>query len=306
MELFKDQLTILILLITYFHPIQCQVKKCCPIDFELDIQNELTCKLSTNPYNQLKWDAYNIYPPLLPQECDEFRYAHVQDDANYIELNGCIDKDSNEQYVAVSCAQDSTNGVHLVNKCCPYGKFYDHTERFCTQNSAFYSNFKHLFGNAAVVFKNKVPDCLENEVFVEYFSTIQDVQFDGINVIVHGNYLPSNKFCIDDLVNVNSSELTQDIRLVIRSCRPRSICNEIPCYRRCCKTDQVLKKGFKAKECVPNQENKKLIPVFYDVETPITNPQRQIILRGINLNNESYLCLLFVNCEILTFFDDII
>lgn len=277
---------ILIFSINYFHPVQCQVEKCCPIDFKLDISNfnKLTCKLSTNQLSRLQWDAYNILPPLTPHECDESRYDFIPDETNYIEFNGCIDKDSNEQYVAVSCAQDSTNGVHLMNKCCPFGKFYDHTERFCKQSTSFYGNFKHLFGNVAVLFKNKVPDCLENEVFVEYFSTPQDVQFDGTNVIVDGNYMPSNKFCIDDVVNINSSESTQDIQLVIRSCRPRSICNEIPCYRRCCKTDQVLKKSFKAKQCVPSLENKNLIPVFYDVETPVTNPQRQISLKGIKLN----------------------
>lgn len=277
MQLFKIYAN-LIFLITSFYLIQCQVRKCCPINVDFDGQNELTCKSSTNS-NRSQWDAHNIFLSLLPQTCDEFRYAFVKDETNYIEFNGCIDKDSNDQYVAVSCAQDTIAGVHFINTCCPFGQFYDHTERFCTQHFDFYGNFKHLFGNAAVVFKNKVPDCLENEVFVEYFSTLQDVQFDGMNVLVDGNYLPSNKFCINDLVNVNSS--SQDIQLVIRSCRPRSICNEISCYRRCCKTDQVLKKSFKAKQCVPHPENKNLFPVFYDVETPVTKPQRQTILKGI-------------------------
>lgn len=285
MELYKFYTTdinhtrifILTLLIYFLHPIQCQIRKCCPLDSVFDVQSEYMCKLTTNPYY---WDAYNILPPLLSLQMCTDRLKYIEDESNYVELNGCIDKDSNDQYVAVSCSQDLPIGVHFINKCCPFGKFYDHTERFCTQNSGFNGYFKQLFGNSAIIFKAKVPNCSENEVFVEYFSTIHDIQFDGMNVFVNGNYLPSNKFCIDDLVNLNSSESTQDIQFVVRSCRPRSICDEIPCYRRCCKTDQVLKKTVKAKQCVPHPENKNLIPTFYDVETPITNPQRQIILKG--------------------------
>lgn len=273
---------IVFLLIYCSQPIKCQVMKCCPIDYVLDVQSEFKCKLPTNSYNRLQWEAYNILLPAQLQNCEDFRYEHVEDESNYIELNGCIDKDFNDQYVAVSCSQDFNVGVHSMNKCCPFGQSYDHNGRFCAQKSHIYGLFKQLFGNAAVIFKNKVPDCSENEVFVEYFSTIHDVQFNGMNVIVNGNYLPSNKFCIDDLVNINASESTHDIQFVIRSCRPRSICNEIPCYRRCCKTDQVLKKGVKAKQCVPHPENKNLIPIFYDVGLPITNIQRQIHPKGMN------------------------
>lgn len=186
-------------------------------------------------------------------------------------------------HVAVSYSQDLAGDTYFINKCCPLFHSYDHTERFCTQSLNFNSYFRQLFGNDAVVIENTVPDCAEDEVFVEYFSTIHNIHFDGMNLKVDNYELPSNKFCIDNLVNINPIELTEGgIHLVVRSCRPNSICNEIPCFRRCCKTDQILRKGRRSKECVPHQKN--LVPIFYDVEPPITNPQKQISLRGMGFN----------------------
>lgn len=268
-------------LIYCLHQIQCQVTKCCPTGSVLDIQTEYTCEL---PTNRLHWEAYNILPPAL-LTCSEFRHIYVEDYRSYVELNGCIDKNLNDQYVAISCSPDSTVGVHFINKCCPFGEIYDHTNRICAQNSDFNGYFKRVFGYTAVVFKTKVPDCSENEVFVEYHSGGHNIQFDGMNLKVNGHDLSPNKYCIDDLMNINPNEYNQDvIQFIVRSCRPRSICGETPCYRRCCKTDQVLKKGSKQKQCVQHPENKNLIPEFYDVITPVTNPQRQIYVKGTHPN----------------------
>lgn len=261
--------------------VQCQVSKCCPTGSIPDVQSEFTCKKSMN---RAVLNTHNILQPSILNCPDP--YNIFLKDQYYIELNGCIDTDSNNELVAVSCSQEWTTGVHLINKCCPFGQVYDHTERFCTQNTDLQGNFKQVFDNSAVVFKNKIPDCSDDdEVFVEYYSATHSIHFDGFNLRVDGADLSPNKFCIDDLVNINSTEFRpNDMNFIVRSCRPRHMCNEIPCFRRCCKTDQVLQKGYKMKKCVPNPEGKNLVPTFYDVQSPVTNPQRQIQLRGMILN----------------------
>lgn len=254
----------LLILIDMSHPIQCQIAKCCPTDSILRISNGLSCEPMEN---RSIWDSHNI-PIFSIPNCS---LVHKVFDRNekYIELNGCIDKDSDDQFVAVSCSNNPVIGVHLINKCCPPEQSYDYKARLCTEDHASNANLKSLFDNEAVVFDNKVPNCSEDEVFVENFSNIHVIKFDGMILKVDEKSLTSEKFCIDDLVNIDpSEEIESKNHFIVRSCRPRSVCDEIPCIRRCCKVDQIIMPqpgGSKVCQIHPNKTN--LLPIFHDVST---------------------------------------
>lgn len=268
------------LLLILFHmsySVRCQVTKCCSENYILDTESGYSCESSVNKTN---WDTYNL-PISLVSNCSEFHNV-FQGREYYIELNGCIDRDKNDQYVAISCSKYATVGVHLMNKCCPIGQSYDHSERFCVQNSEVHGHFKKLFGNVAVVFRDTVPNCSTDEVFIEYFSTLHSIHFDGKNLNVNDDTLASDKFCIEDLVNIDSIEQNEsENHIIIRSCRPRSICEKIPCMRRCCKADQVMEprdNGHKTCRNHPNKMN--LQPTFHNVSLPLEESQRQLFVKG--------------------------
>lgn len=278
--LFHKNIILIVLLVCCVQRMRSEVTKCCSNHHVLDMQ-KFSCELLIN---QTNWDVYNIQSSSLLPNCAKPNYVFKERES-YIELNGCIDKNKNDKYVAITCSKDSLIGVHLMNKCCSFGQSYDHSERFCAPNSDVHGHFKKLFGNVAVIFENKIPDCSEDEVFVEYFSTEHNIHFDGKNLNVNDNTLMSDKFCIEDLVNINSSETkNNDKYFIVRSCHPRSICEKIPCIRRCCKADQVMFPQPKGKrECQYHPNKKNLHPTFYDIGLSLNNNPKEVHIKGRNL-----------------------
>ncbi|XP_055301320.1 G-protein coupled receptor Mth2 isoform X2 [Sitodiplosis mosellana] len=248
--------------------IKCEVTKCCPAGFVLETSNYFCAP------NNTSWDAYNIVPSALPY-CER-KVANVfQKDETYIELNGCVDKDLNDEFVTVSCPGNPI-GVHAMKKCCPIGQSYDHLKRACVVNPNTHADFKNLFQQSAVVFdeKNAIPSCSDDEVFVEYFSTVHDIKFSGKNVQVNDDILSSDKFCIEDLINIDPMDPRQNGQhMIVRSCRPRSVCDTMPCIRRCCSADQVMLNS--PKRCAAHPENANIKPIFYDLSYPLTSNQQQ-------------------------------
>lgn len=263
--------------------VHCEVTKCCSDQSVFNIDSENFCESSTN---QTDWDAYNL-PISFQTNCSEFRNVFGANE-KYIELNGCLDKNSNGQYIAVSCPQHSqysSTGVYLLNRCCPIGQSYDHSQQFCIKNTSYHSRFKQIFKKAAVVFENNVPNCSADEVFVEYSSTRHSIEFDGKNLKINDNILMADKFCIEDLVNSDSFGMNESqSQIIIRSCRSRTICNEnFPCMRRCCKADQVMEprpEGHKICQYHPNKMN--FQPTFYNVSLPLDSTQKQVHVKGIS------------------------
>lgn len=259
------------------YPIQCNVSKCCPTDSVIKTSNELSCESISN--RTVAWDAHNVLPSSIPN-CSTVHNVFNKNETS-VGLNGCLDRNTNNQFVAVSCSTDPNTSVHLMNKCCPTGLSYDHSERQCKQNLNSNEHFKSLFGDSAVVFKNEVPNCAEAEVFVEYFSTIHSIRFEGMLLKVDDETFLSEKFCIDDLVNINSVKASEQ-HVIVRICRPRSVCDKIPCMRRCCKVDQIIEpqpEGNKVCQFHPSKIN--LLPIFHNVSLPLNSPE-QAYPKGTN------------------------
>lgn len=258
---------------------QSQVTKCCPIGSILnqsDQDHSFKCESSLN---QTNWDAHNIMPSSLPN-CTSYQNIFNGENTN-IDLNGCVDKNSTDQFIAVNCSLSPLINVYLMNKCCPINQSYDYYERRCKNNPNTHQHFKHLIGTTSVVFDVKVPECPESEVFVEYISTHHRIQFIENAIEVNNNRLLPHKLCVDNLI-INNSESKDNIPLIVRSCRSRSVCDEIPCIRRCCNADQILHPLPKGKRQCQNHPNKTdLLPIFHDVKLPLKSTQQEINLFGM-------------------------
>lgn len=276
-----DNFLLLLIILYMSHLIQCQVTKCCPIGFIVNnnTTNKYYCESIVD--HNISWNAVNIVPSSLP-DCKDVHNVFERNETS-IELNGCLDKDLKNQIVAINCPKSPMNVLHLIKKCCPNGNSYSHKERSCIQNSDTGVSIERLFNNISVLFTNEIPVCTDDEAFVEYFSMFHRFQFDGMNLKVNGDSLPPNKFCVENLSSIEADEINvNEKHLVIRSCRPNSICNRIPCMRRCCKVDEIIEaqpQGTKDCQIHPNKMN--LRPIFHNVSLPLNNLQVQVYPKGM-------------------------
>lgn len=275
---YLDPIYLIVTLLCISYQIQCQVTKCCSNGLAINITSEYYCD-SIDDHNP-NWNALNIAYSSI-RNCSIIQNVFEQNET-FIEIDGCLNRNLNDQFVAVDCFQNPFTGVHFMKKCCPNGQSYDYKERYCISHPDSTNHLNHFFGKVPIVFKYEVPNCTDDEVFVEYFSTIHDIEFNGTTITVNNDILRSNKFCIDHLSNTDLNDAPQiDEHFVMRSCRSRSICNQIPCMRRCCKVDEIIEaqpEGNKNCQSHPNKMN--LIPTFYNVSLPLQNHQPQIHIEG--------------------------
>lgn len=264
----------------FLQEIHCQVTKCCPIGSTLNIRDDRSF-ICESSINQTDWEAHNILPSSLPN-CTATKSVFEGDNWS-VKINGCIDKDSRNQIVAVNCAENPPTSVFLMKKCCPVEHSYDYNERRCKKDTkSSKRNLKFLFETVPIVFDNQVPECSEKEAFVEYFSIHKKIRFSGKYLEVNDNRLLPDKFCVDNLINIDASESNKENHLIIRSCRSRNVCDEIPCIRRCCKADQIMQPQPKGKrQCQNHPNSTNLTPTFHDIRFPLSNSQQKTRLIGM-------------------------
>lgn len=225
--------------------------------------------------------------------CENIALVEFTNEGGVISANGCIDSLEDHVYGLNCPVSEHSLNVHRLNKCCPEGFSYDLNERYCVENANYMTNFHKYFGNAIVLFKQKVPKCNEDdEVFVEYHSHTHNIELTtgGLNIALDQNekdFLSPQAFCVDGAVRVNP--VNDEIfvagdpnELIVRSCRPRTICNRMPCVRRCCENEQMMERQNGTTVCVAHPENKNLKPIFHKIDFPIqTLPQNQINPAGM-------------------------
>lgn len=258
-----------------------QLDKCCPSGQSLEIRRHAngTIFYDCVPSAGETLYGYNIRQNDGPQipVCDNLIASDFSAENDLISTNGCLDTVGNT-VSSLKCPYHQNVDVHLVYKCCGPGYSYDFNERFCVPNERYLENFSRVFGESVVVFKTQVPHCNDDEVFVEYHSTVHDIWFRQSSITIAPKYrqsetLSPRTFCIDGTVNhttaaeANATEDLEAIHVIVRSCRPRAICERIPCIRRCCENDQMMVRSKLTSKgvCVPHGENKNFRPIFHDV-----------------------------------------
>lgn len=276
-----------------------KISKCCPDGFELNLGGNVTTdELNGNLELASRYSCFmtpeafmenepSTAPPLFGYNLriSDNVFALENDDNNIpkcsnVELfqfdlsGGIISSDGCIDYLdgvlqGLKCSDREQIAVHKVFKCCPPGWSYDLTERQCVENSNDLQLFANLVGSSVALFETKTPECRQEDVFVEYYTDKQNVilQRSGVDIVSlltgESEFLLPGSFCMEGIYNI-ASEATQ---IIVRSCRPRSVCNRMPCVRRCCKNDQMLQKINGTSTCVAINQN--IQPIFHEVTGPI-------------------------------------
>lgn len=234
----------------------------------------------------------------IPQ-CSEVIMSNLGSAFDLVSTESCLDE-LNGQVIALRCSVDERSiDVHRVLKCCPEGSSYDLNERKCVFNNVQQLDvFSHLAGEAVVLFDVKTPQCLDNEeVFIEYLSETHRLRLHQSSIDVvsvkheQSEHLSPYSFCIEALQTNQStiedalfSDPSPPHPLIVRTCRPRSICNRMPCVRRCCRNEQMFELHNDDSICVQNENH--LRPTFYNVMYPLAadKPQTVVDPPGMTIN----------------------
>lgn len=169
----------------------------------------------------------------------------------------CVDIMAGE-YFMFTCDErhESTSDlvdVKRLRKCCDRNSSYDVVERRCVghNETTLAEEFRELFDDNVVMFESGIPQCKPDEVLVEYHSLVHSLNIVGDSLIIdttnHNDSVLAmrNSFCVESvngpaadgskLVNLRASS-----KWIAKACRPSSICNEMPCVRKCCREGERM------------------------------------------------------------------
>lgn len=254
------------------------IPKCCPSNQTLSVSHlnarEIECIPSEyGPFYgpHLRNDEQVYEPP-----CLNWNSRRYSERGGLLTTNGCVDI-VHGYLQGIQCPSEAHVEVVEFQKCCPDGHMYDLDERKCFATPNAFDAFKNFFSdNTVAVFKTGVPNCADDEVFVEYHTHIHDIWPEHSTLTIsfdqrEKDILAPNSFCIEGSWKGNSTANTSPedaFNIIVRSCRPRKICGLIPCVQRCCKNDQMLerKPNKTRSECVDHPEQKNIVPSFHRVQ----------------------------------------
>lgn len=266
------------------------LQKCCPKYQTLSISDLNNYRIVCVPTDEPTIFGYNFMaseqtPPYSPP-CAEWTARRYSDTKQTLSQSGCADYVNDHMYV-IECRPPAKPFIEVTQayKCCPEHYSYDLEMHKCVSTPNQMQTFANFFGaTTTVLFQTMVPQCNnDNEVFVEYDTNVHDIFLnDGALYVRHDSpqradeHLPAKTFCLDAAFRSENDDLYESehtYRLVVRSCRPKNICQIIPCVRRCCRSDQMLEKPDEntPSECTDHPERQNFVPTFHSVGTAWRN-----------------------------------
>lgn len=267
------------------------LKKCCPGNSYLNqsifdplyecLENEnITVSLSFNStfvtYRIAKDNQINI-----PQCGDasiivEKQYSSVI--GSSFVAGDCIDL-IGDDLVVLTCNNTAkpvkgvvSANIWSIQKCCPEYHSFNIVTKECVyeQATASQTQYEEILGSNSFVMTKGSPNCdRDTEVLVEYHSLIHGLSLDAnylkirtLNKHSAFELLRPNTFCIEKTTttmrkprNNTATARVNASRWIAKACRPKDICQEIPCIRKCCKDGEYIS-IYKA--CVPSPISLKL------------------------------------------------
>lgn len=195
------------------------------------------------------------------------------------------------------CLEEHSPNNHpdYISKCCPVNEIFNKELASCQglTESVFYDFESILNGYNISVdvilfnrilqemnitndpakdlpYHSKVPICNKREVLISYQMTTEKL------LLRHKWIIPKTtrkgrKFCVDSITSQNnfySGDLSS-LTWIVRVCRPVSVCDEIPCIRKCCAFNEMLAKIENNTICIPYEKDLNI--TFHDV-TSSGNP----------------------------------
>lgn len=208
------------------------------------------------------------------------------------ESASCVDIMSNDYFI-FSCQEKSDTmndftDVYRLRKCCEKNFSYDIFLRRCVNASSINNNPRDFLRNKIVVFESGIPQCKSDDVLVEYHSLVHKLKiYESSLVITNTNnngpdLLTQDTYCIDNTYN-SEVELPDGtdpeiFRLkalstwIAKVCRPKTICSQIPCVRKCCKEGQRM--VFDNETYCENHESHLYVKFhFFDIKESPENPK---------------------------------
>lgn len=268
------------------------LKKCCPKGQTLSLNrlNDRQIVCIPNEEGSEPFHSYNleIGEVAFQPSCLDWHSRRYSTFSNIVNLSGCVDMVQGHLQ-SIQCVPSDLQNIEVVRyqKCCAENYSYDLDQRRCVFVPNEFSAFHNFLGNnTAVIFKSSVPICQNDEVFVEYHSYHHNIwPIDGSIGVSHANrdeLLVPTSFCIDSSWRSENAEQfsTKDTySIIVRSCRPKSVCNHIPCMRRCCANDQMLerKPDRNRTECYDHPEQKNFVPLFYNMEFSLLTHEPEFV-----------------------------
>lgn len=268
---------------------------------KLDKNNNVTKLIGINLKEMNKDNEYddddeseNKIPHCIDKDVINFN----DNDGGLISYNGCIDY-INDTIYGITCKYSDKIPVHLINKCCPVHYSYDIIDRKCVPNDSDLIRLSSVFRNSIGILMTtaSIPNCTNNEVFVEYHTSsdrLQIIDHSELEILLtQGGYenLPSRSYCIEAITdndNDGGSDNANLNQIIVRGCRPKTICEQIPCVRRCCKNEQIYRRIDNIATCMDYDRNFK--PIFHDIELPM---HENSMRKEIELNGRLFINIIF-------------
>lgn len=173
--------------------------------------------------------------------------------------------------------------IHKLRKCCEKNFSFDIFSRRCLNNngSSLNEDFQEILGDKIAVFESAMPECKPDDVLVEYHSLVHNLMIHESSLVIktmahHGPDLISS-YCVEATFNPedlplkatsggnhNNNQLKASSRWIAKVCRPKTICAEMPCIRKCCR------EGFRMVHnnetyCEPHDTHLSINFHFFDV-----------------------------------------
>lgn len=180
-------------------------------------------------------------------------YAFLKEEIKFFPTTSCADIMNNE-YFLFTCDKrlipSGLESIFKVRKCCQKNFSYDVYNRQCVDNNQTLperDTVNEIFGVERVLFEHGLPDCKATDVIVEFHSNLHSFHFENGTMQIISNFsetaiVPNESYCIERTSNLTESEVDiEELQLkisskwIIKACHNKSVCEEIPCVRKCCK-----------------------------------------------------------------------
>lgn len=179
--------------------------------------------------------------------------------------------------------------IYKLQKCCGNNFSYDIFGRQCVENNetTLIQEFSEFLNDKVVAFGSGMPECKPDDVLVEYHSHVHKLKIYESSLIITGtnshgpDVLPHSSYCIESTLNSEINlpvgaepsqfQLKASSKWIAKVCRPKSICREMPCVRKCCKEGQRM--VFENETYCENHDAHLAVKFhFFDIRTSPESP----------------------------------
>lgn len=303
-----ERLLILLTLILLIPSIYSRLHKCCPRGFEFSVivseDGHQSYDCMPERENMTVFDEEDFFGDFTTgnekmsfPSCSERRMQLFRFTRELISVspNSCVDVIQGD-YILLTCSSKNpipdALTVLSVRKCCGQEFVYDIKARECvvSGNSTMRSI---LPPKSSPLFIRGAPECRESEVMVMLMSGTHEIAVSGATLMITtfdrgrpvSEFVDPNSFCVDSAPSEEDEN-----RWMTRVCRHESICERIPCVRKCCGHEKKMARVNNKATCLSHSVD--INPTFHildeddfpDSDPPTAEPRGENSLANFELS----------------------